>query len=127
MRIPLTVMEQWAAVTSIRNNGDISHVEEDKRYDWSEPLRQLGIPTVDFHLDDGHFNPRTDVLPGELVCQLIGQKLRYPMVVSLEGKAYILCNLQGGNVMRKGGTFRILADIGLFVQLAETKYFDLTC
>ena len=125
MRVPLSVMEQWAAVASIQRNGRADWVEADKRFDWSDPLHELEIPTLDFHLDDGTMRPRRDVLPGELVCQLIGQRLRYPMIVTIGDKHYVLCNLQGGNIMHVGSTFKTLADIGLFIQLVETKHFDL--
>jgi hypothetical protein len=116
--VPLTYIEGLAAAKSCEEGGP---VESDRHYFWAiiDIEKSLGIETI--QLSDGA-DPGPPI-PQEIIDQIVGKPLPYPLIVIYRGEPYVVVALYSDDESEPniGDVWKTVSSVGL----APAKYFDL--
>lgn len=122
-RIPRSLVERLSFEASREEGNDAESVEWDSKFRWCLVLDRLGVPQVKFGAPNYH--PSWQPVPAELIEQLHGIAIRYPMIVTWDGESHVIVNQCGGNSWQEGCIFDASGEDIIALCLAPAKYFDL--
>ena len=118
-KIPRSLVERLAVAESLKQWGT-DYQEFDQCFFWDiiGLTDRFGVPVISFSNDEGSDMP----IPSELIEQLVGRNVTYPMILTWNGELYVVASICNDSHWEIG---KIYNGTLSWLKLPPAKYFDL--